>query len=195
MYAPFSAADIPHAEKFLGEYLSGRNPNITARFHNSSIEGNPALSSALSGLNITLPAPSIHPKHSKEPRDSQQSSPFLRSAIIHILTRTAQFELFNPLSNIGITINSLDASATYGDEIVGTITEPTLNCPVLAGREGFTVTDKIPVEVGSVGYDVIRQALGGELAIDAVADIVATVGKWRGRIRYNGKGLGANVRL
>ena len=51
------------------------------------------------------------------------------------------------------------------------------------------------MEVGSVGYDVIRQALGGQLAIDAVADIVATVGNWRGRIRYNGKGVGANVRL
>ena len=51
------------------------------------------------------------------------------------------------------------------------------------------------MEVGSVGYDVIRQALGGELVIDAVADIVATLGKWRGRIRYNGKGVDANVRL
>lgn len=57
------------------------------------------------------------------------------------------------------------------------------------------MTDKVPVEVGSVGYDVVRRALGGELIIDAVADIVATVGKWRGRIRYDGKGVGANVRL
>lgn len=51
------------------------------------------------------------------------------------------------------------------------------------------------MEVGSVGYDIIRRALGGELEIDAVADIVATIGKWRGRIRYNRKGVGANVRL
>jgi hypothetical protein len=83
----------------------------------------------------------------------------------------------------------------YNDEIVGTITEPTYNFEVLPGREGYTMTDKVPVEVGSVGYDVIRRALGGELIIDAVADIVATVGKWRGRIRYDGKGVGANVRL
>lgn len=73
--------------------------------------------------------------------------------------------------------------------------EPTYNFVVLPGSEGFTVTDKIPVEVGSVGYDVIRRALGGELVVDAVANIVATVGKWRGRIRYDGKGLGADVRL
>jgi hypothetical protein len=66
---------------------------------------------------------------------------------------------------------------------------------VLPGREGYTTTDKVPVEVGSVGYDVIRRALGGELLVDAVADVVATIGKWRGRIRYYGAGLGASVRL
>jgi len=31
--------------------------------------------------------------------------------------------------------------------------------------------------------------------IDAVAEVIATIGNWRGRIRYHGKGLGANVRL
>ena len=99
------------------------------------------------------------------------------------------------MSNIGITINSLDANATYDGEIVGTITEPTFNFEVKAGREGDTTTDKIPVEVGSVGYDVIRRALGGELEVDAVADVVASIGKWRGRIRYHGEGVGAKVRL
>jgi hypothetical protein len=69
------------------------------------------------------------------------------------------------------------------------------NFEVLAGREGYTTTDRIPVEVGSVGYDAIRRALGGELVVDAVADVVATIGNWRGRIRYNGQGLGAKVRL
>ena len=46
-----------------------------------------------------------------------------------------------------------------------------------------------------MGYDIIRRALGGELVVDAVADIVATIGNWRGRIRYNGEGVGANVRF
>ena len=172
----------------------GRNPNITALFHANSIQGNPSLSSALSGLNITLPVPLIRPP-SRDASSSKHSSAFLRSTTIHILSATAQFELFNPLSNFGITINSLHANATYNDEVVGTITEPTFNFPVLAGREGFTVTDKVPVEVGSVGYDVIRRALGGDLIVDAVADVVATVGKWRGWIRYNGTGVAARVRL
>jgi hypothetical protein len=96
---------------------------------------------------------------------------------------------------MGITINSLAANATYKGENVGTITEPTLNFFVLPGKEGYTTTDKIPVEVGSVGYNVIRKALGGQLAVDAVADVVATIGEWRGRVRYYGEGLGANVRL
>lgn len=170
-------------------------PNITARFHNASIQGNPTLSRVLAGLNITIPVPLIHPHRDKDPHESKTSSPFLRSAIIHIISRTAQFELFNPLSNLGITINSLDANATYDGETVGTITEPTFNFEVQQGREGDTTTDKIPVEVGSVGYDVIRRALGGELIVDAVADVVATIGKWRGRIRYHGEGVGAKVRL
>ena len=96
---------------------------------------------------------------------------------------------------MGITINSLDANATYDGDIIGSITEPRFNFEVQAGREGDTTTDRIPVEVGSVGYDVIRRALGGELEVDAVADVVATVGKWRGRIHYHGRGVGAKVRL
>jgi hypothetical protein len=180
---------------FLTLVTSGLNPNITARFHNASIAGNPALSRILDGLNITIPVPSIKPHHKSKLHDSESSSPFLRSAIIHLLSRTAQFELFNPLSNSAITINSLEANATYQGEIVGTITEPTFNFEVLPGREGDTTTDKIPVEVGSVGYDAIRRALGGELVVDAVADVVATIGKWRGRIRYYGESVGAKVRL
>ena len=78
---------------------------------------------------------------------------------------------------------------------MGTIFEPEYNFPVLPGREGTTTTEKIPVGVGSVGYDVIRRALGGELVIDAVADVMASVGAWTGKVRYHGKGLGAQVRL
>jgi hypothetical protein len=174
--------------------IAGKSPNITALFHNSSIEGNHELSSALAGLNITLPVPIIHPSRTSS-RTSEHISPFLRSATIHVLSRTAQFELFNPLDNVEIILNSLLANATYENENIGSITEPMFNFPVLAGREGYTVTEKIPVEVGSVGYDVIRRALGGELVVDAVADVVATIGDWRGRIQYDGRGVGAKVRL
>jgi hypothetical protein len=171
----------------------GHNPNITVHFHNESIKGNPVLSSILDGFNITLPAPSIH-SPSSSPAKSHPSV-FIRSATIHILSRTAQFELFNPLSNTGILITSLIANASYNNENVGTITEPDFHFPVLPGQEGTTTTEKVPVEVGAVGYDVIRRALGGELVIDAVADVVACIGEWTGRVRYYGQGLGAGVRL
>lgn len=206
-YAPATKQDIPYGEKFISEYISGNAydcvrliagnaPNVTALFHNASIEGNPQLSSALAGINITLPVPGIRQSPTTFKSDeSRDDSPFLRSATIHILTRTAQFELFNPLNNSGIIINSLVANATYDDVLVGSITEPLFNFPVLAGCEGYTMTEKVPVEVGSVGYDIIRRALGGQLVVDAVADVVATIGKWRGQIQYEGRGLGANVRL
>ena len=96
---------------------------------------------------------------------------------------------------MGINIDSLAANATYKEELIGTITEPVFDFFVSAGSEGYTTTDRIPVEVGSVGYSVIRKALGGQLVVDAVADIVATIGQWRTRIRYNGKGMGANIRF
>ena len=139
--------------------------------------------------------PSIHSKKPKDSKVSETSTPFIRSATVHLLSRTAQFELFNPLSNSGIVIASLYANATYNDEIIGSILEPDFNFPVLPGNAGYTTTDKIPLEVGSVGYDVIRRALGGELVVDAVADVVVHIGKWKGRIRYHGNGVGASIRL
>jgi len=175
--------------------IAGKSPNVTVLFHNASIAGNLALSSALAGLNITVPVPIIHSDPPNSSGKSKHASPFLRSATIHILSRTAQFELFNPLDNIEIILNSLLANATYEGELVGSINEPMLNFPVLAGREGYTTTDKISVEVGSVGYNIIRRALGGQLVVDALADVVATIGNWRGRIRYDGHGVGANVKL
>jgi hypothetical protein len=193
-YGPATPEDVIFGEIFLGKYLSGERINITARFHKGSLPGNPALSAALDGLNITLPVPSIHlkdPASTKKP----PPSPFLRSATVHLLSRTAQFELYNPLVNAGITIVSLMANATYDNETIGTITEPEFDFAVLPGRDGFTETGKIPVEVGTVGYDVIKRALGGELVVDAVADVVAKIGKWVGNIQYHGQGLGASVRL
>ena len=194
LYSPSTPEEIRHGEKFIGRYLSGMNPNITALFHNDSFPGNPELSSALTGFNITLPVPTIH---LKDPEDSESdtTSPFIRSATVHVLSRTAQFELYNPLSNAEILLASLYANATYNDDIIGSILEPDFNFPVLAGKEGYTTTDKIPLEVGTVGYEVIRRALGGELIVDAVADVVVHIGKWKGRVRYHGKGVGASVRL
>jgi len=153
------------------------------------------LSSAFAGFNITLPVPSIHAKNPKDSENTATPSPFIRSATVHVLSRTAQFELYNPLNNAEILLASLYANATYDDEIIGSILEPDFNFPVLPGREGYTTTDKIPLEVGSVGYEVIRRAIGGELIVDAVADVVVMIGEWRGRIRYHGTGVGASIRL
>ena len=58
---------------------------------------------------------------------------------------------------------------------------------VVFAEGAFTQEADVPV----AKEDVLPLAA----VIDAVADIVATLGKWRGRIRYNGKGVGANVRL
>jgi hypothetical protein len=168
-------------------------PNITVLFHENSIPGDGTLSRALSGLNITLPVPAIHIPSDDDDSDPNNngSSTFLRSATIHLLSSTAQFTLLNPLST-PLSILSLAANATYQSTLVGSILEPDLNyeCPL-----GESTTDKLAVEVGDVGYGVIRRALGGELNVDAVAEVVIGVGGWRGRVFYKAWGLGAKIRL
>jgi hypothetical protein len=47
----------------------------------------------------------------------------------------------------------------------------------------------------SVGYEKLRQAIGGSLKLDAKADIRVRLGAWTETIGYTGKGIGAGVRI
>lgn len=112
---------------------------------------------------------------------------------LHLLSSTAEFTLFSPLKQTSITVTSINATAFYDNEPVGRIDHKTpFNVP-----PGISQTPRLPVELdlGGVGYDTLRKALGQSLQMDAVAEIGVKIGKYVDIVGYNGTGIGAKVRL
>ncbi|CAK7203223.1 hypothetical protein SEUCBS139899_005954 [Sporothrix eucalyptigena] len=90
-------------------------------------------------------------------------------------------------------IDYINATAYYNHtEVVGTIVSET----IFGAPPGLSETPKLPVEWSpdSVGFDKLRQALGGVLKLDAKAEVGVKLGLWRQKIWYAGKGIGAHVR-
>lgn len=60
-----------------------------------------------------------------------------------------------------------------------------------------STSPRLPVDwdLGSVGYEAVKQALGDRLKLDAMADVGVGVGAWRQRVWFMGRGVGAGVRL
>lgn len=61
---------------------------------------------------------------------------------------------------------------------------------------GASTSPRLPVDwdLGSVGYEAVKEAVGGKLKLDARADVGVKVGKWEDRIWFEGRGVGAGVR-
>lgn len=51
------------------------------------------------------------------------------------------------------------------------------------------------LDLSGAGYDAVKDALGGTLKIDAVANIGVKLGEYLDTLYYKGKGIGARVRL
>ena len=62
---------------------------------------------------------------------------------------------------------------------------------------GISVTPRLPVvwSVGSVGYDAVKQALGGSLKLSTRARVKVRLGAWEEELWFVGRGIGAGVRL
>lgn len=93
-----------------------------------------------------------------------------------------------------MVITSINATAFYdGDEELGTIVyqEPFEVPP------GISQTPRLPVELnlGGIGYSALKRALGGTLAIDAVAEIGLSIRNYRDLITFRGDGITAKVRI
>ena len=112
---------------------------------------------------------------------------------MHLLSSTAEFTLQSPLKETTIYMTSINATAFYKEDRVGTIA---YDLP-LAIPPGISVTPRLPVDwsLGSVGYDAVKKALGGQLKLQAVADVGVRIGEWEEAIWYQGKGIGAKIRL
>jgi hypothetical protein len=90
-------------------------------------------------------------------------------------------------------ITYINGTAFYKDDEVGRIE---YELP-FAVQPGVSTTPRLPVDwsLGSVGYDAVKKALGGQLKLRAEAVIGIEIGEWQERVWYKGKGIGAKVRL
>ncbi|KIW95511.1 uncharacterized protein Z519_04096 [Cladophialophora bantiana CBS 173.52] len=156
--------------EWLSQYISGYNTSLTIKSHAGSIPNFPD-----PGVEMTVPAPHMlsHP---------------LREATMHIFSSTATFILVSPLA---FYVTSITAAAFYNGSEVGTIN---WDYP-FAIEPGENLTPRLPVEWGSNALGTIRDALGGTLKLDAKADVGVRIGKWQEHVWYEGKGLGAKIRL
>ena len=113
---------------------------------------------------------------------------------MHLLTSTATFTLVSPLPRSTLYITHINASAFYNHtDQVGTI----LYDLPFAVPPGAAQTPRLPVDwdLGTVGYEAIRSALGGHLKLDAKATAGVKIGKYEVDVWFIGHGIGAKIRL
>jgi hypothetical protein len=109
---------------------------------------------------------------------------------MHIFSSTATFVLFSP---IALAITDLSASAFHNGTKIAQI-DYDLPFDVPKSPKGFE-TPRMPVEWDLDQLGTVKEALGGNLKLDAVAEVGVQIGRWRERIWYEGHGIGAKVRL
>ncbi|KKA29556.1 hypothetical protein TD95_001687 [Thielaviopsis punctulata] len=196
-WAPSHAG--PDARKvgvdLLSQYVSGFNSTMTLRMHEKSVPACPILGRSLSNINITAAIPKLSAPGDHRHHDADGNTPvFIRDATFHLFTSTASFTLLSPLAYDTIYLCSVNATAFWNHtERVGEI----LYDYPFAAPPGTSTTPRLPVDwsVGSVGYDKVLGALGGQLKLDARANVTVKVGVYEETIWYVGQGIGASVRL
>jgi hypothetical protein len=180
-------------QELLSQYISGLNTTLTFRTHEKSIPYQPSLGKTLSKFEVTIPTPRLHTPSS--PGNDDGGAPhFIDNAVFHLWSSTAEFTLLSPLQYTTIFITGINATAFYNHtEPVGHI-DYDLPFKVTPGR---SKSPRLPVQwsLDSVGYNKIREALGGELKLDARGDVKIRVGQWNEVVWYLGHGIGAEVRI
>ncbi|KUI67244.1 hypothetical protein VM1G_03526 [Cytospora mali] len=184
------------ARDLLSQYISGWNTSLSVRAHRDSFPSQPILGEALSHFNLTISTPRLHLPGDDDNTggDGSKKGHFIRDATFHLLGSTATFTLVSPLKYNTIYIEHINATAFYRTDPVGRII---YEYPI-AAPPGSSQTPKLPVDwsIGSGDtYDKIKKALGGSLKLDAKAVVGVKIGAWRETVWYEGKGIGASVRL
>lgn len=178
--------------RLISDYVSGENTTVEIRAHRGGIPAAPALGTALARFNVTLRTPRMALPGDDDGREGGQG--FIRDATFHILLSTATFTLASPLRHDTVRILHLDAKAFYNHtEPVGRIVhDGALDVP-----PGLSQTPRLPVQwsASRVGLGKLREALGGSLKLDAVANVTVSLGRWTETVEYRGRGIGARVAL
>ncbi|KAL1968834.1 hypothetical protein VTN77DRAFT_1195 [Rasamsonia byssochlamydoides] len=191
-------AGVTAGREFISHYISGFNTTVTLQSHKGSIPALPNLGQALSTIRIDIPVPKLPiPGNDDdgEPGGDDDGKPrFIKDATLHVWSSTAVFTLLSPLPRTTIYITDIDAVALYNHtEPVGTINY----IYPFAVPPGISQTPRLPVDLdfNGVGYDAVLRALGGTLEMDAKAKVGVRIGEYRTVILYQGKGIGARIRI
>lgn len=178
------------SRELLSQYISGYNTTLTFRTNNNSIPHRPDLGHALSQFEINVPTPRLS---TGKDDDDDQPQKFIDNAIFHLFTSTASFVLHSPLQHNSLYIENINATAFYNHtETVGRIE---YSVPFVI-PPGESTSPRLPVDWSlGIGYEHFREALGGELKLDAFAVVQINLENWRETIWYEGSGIGASVRL
>jgi hypothetical protein len=183
--------------ELLSQYISGWNTTLTFKTHKGSIPSQPSLGKALSKFEIEMPFPKLSTpsdgdKEGDKDDDERTGPHFIRDATFHLFSSTATFTLVSPFRETDMYIENLNATALYNHtEPVGKIL---YDLPFKV-PPGISQTPKLPVDwsLDSVGYDRLREALGGKLKLDAEGTVGIRLGKWTEEVWYKGAGIGAKV--
>lgn len=112
---------------------------------------------------------------------------------MHLLSSTAVFSVQSPFEHTTLFISDLNATAFYKDNPAGRIVyDDEIEVP-----PGLSETEHLPVEwdLGSVGYEGLRKALGGQLKLSAYAELGVRIGLYRADLWFKGRGIGAKIRI
>ncbi|MCJ1283836.1 hypothetical protein MMC26_003167 [Xylographa opegraphella] len=186
--------------ELLSQYISGYNTTLTLRTHNGTIPMHPNLGEALSSIEIEIPTPKLdppknpnHPDWDEDDRDDKAPR-FIDDATMHLFTSTATFMLLSPLHYSTIFVTHINATAYYNhtDPVGEIIYELPFAVP-----PGATTSPRLPVDwsLDSVGYQAVKQALGGTLKLDAKATVGIRLGEWEERVWFTGGGIGARIKI
>lgn len=178
----------------------GFNTSITVQAHEQSVPAAPYIGRLLSHFPIERPMP--HMSTPKKPSDGDDDgddpeddgkSHFIRGTTMHLISSTAVFTLASPFRSTTMYITNMNATAYHDGHAAGKI----LYDLPFAVPPGLSESPHLPVDwsFGSLGYDAIRKALGGQLKLSAFAYVGVRIGEWRENVWFKGGKIGANVRL
>ncbi|KAI2787411.1 hypothetical protein POX_f07775 [Penicillium oxalicum] len=198
LWAPYDESGPSGVElgrKFVSSYISGANLTLQIQTHEGTFPTLPDLGKALSAIPFNVPVPHMSiPRAPGDDGDEDGKPPrFIQDATLHLFSSTVEFAVYSPMVDTNITVTSMDSTAFYEGEPLGRIEydEP-FNVP-----PGNSHSPRLPVEVdlGGVGYDALRKALGQELMLDAVAEVGMRVKNYEDIVHYRTKGIAARVRF
>ncbi|KAF7713189.1 Uncharacterized protein PECH_001697 [Penicillium ucsense] len=198
LWAPFDesgSVGVKAGRKFVSSYISGANMTLQIQTHEGTFPTLPGLGKALSTIPFDVPVPHMSiPRAPGDDGDKDGKPPkFIQDATLHFFSSTVEFTVYSPMADTSITVTSMDSTAFYEYEPLGRIEyDEAFDVP-----PGISQSPRLPVQIdlGGVGYDALRKALGQQLLLDAVAEVGMRVKNYEDVVHYQAKGIEAKVKI